>query len=149
MHVKDTGIGISPEHGDTIFQEFRQISEGMCRSYEGIGLGLSLAKKITEVMGGTLDFESSAGQGSTFTVALPSIPAAPEALRPQSSDREPLCLPRVEQGRESPDPSPALPLVLLVEDNTTNQMITALYLEKVCTVLHAEDGLTAPVRRYS
>ncbi len=141
VHVKDTGIGISHEYKDTIFQEFRQLSEGMCRGYEGIGLGLSLAKRMTEVIGGVIDVESSAGQGSTFTVTLPSVPDTPSC--PGLSGRAPLPMSGDRPGRELAGHPPALPLVLLVEDNIINQMVTTNYLENVCTVMHAEDGMTA------
>jgi|GEM_PF-3443161 len=73
IHVKDTGIGIPFEYYEQILQEFRQISEGTSRIYEGMGLGLSLAKKMTELLGGTLSFESLPEQGSIFSIAFPAI----------------------------------------------------------------------------
>ncbi|MHC9540952.1 MAG: PAS domain S-box protein [Vulcanimicrobiota bacterium] len=76
IHVKDTGIGIPFEYYEQILQEFRQLSEGITRIYEGMGLGLSLAKKMTELLKGTFSFESNLDQGSTFSVAFPVISAA-------------------------------------------------------------------------
>ncbi len=69
--VTDTGIGI-PERSQTlIFEEFRQVSQGYGREYEGTGLGLSVSKKFVESMGGTIKVKSIQGKGSTFTVTFP------------------------------------------------------------------------------
>ncbi|MCK6604266.1 MAG: PAS domain S-box protein [Ignavibacteriaceae bacterium] len=68
ISVVDSGIGIPPEYQDVIFDEFRQVSEGLSRSYEGTGLGLSLAKKITEKLGGSISLKSEPGKGTEFTL---------------------------------------------------------------------------------
>ncbi|NUM70210.1 MAG: PAS domain S-box protein [Ignavibacteriaceae bacterium] len=68
--VEDTGIGIAAEYHGVIFEEFRQVSEGFGRAYEGTGLGLTLAKKMTESLGGALSLKSEPGKGSTFTLTL-------------------------------------------------------------------------------
>ena len=73
ISVKDTGIGIPPEKIDTVFEDFRQVSEGYSRSFEGPGLGLSIAKKFTEKMGGRITLESEYGSGCTFKVFFPLI----------------------------------------------------------------------------
>ncbi len=71
--IKDTGIGIAKENLDLIFEEFRQVSEGMNRSFEGSGLGLTIVKKMVEVMHGNIQVESELGKGSIFTVRFPVI----------------------------------------------------------------------------
>ncbi|MCX7834369.1 MAG: PAS domain S-box protein [Ignavibacteria bacterium] len=71
IKVIDTGIGIPTSKFDLIFQEFRQESEGFSRSFEGSGLGLSLAKKFTELLGGKIEVSSTIGKGSTFTIKFP------------------------------------------------------------------------------
>lgn len=71
INVVDTGIGIPEEKLDVIWEEFRQVSEGLSRSFEGTGLGLTIAKKYTELMGGTISVKSEVGIGSTFTVKFP------------------------------------------------------------------------------
>ena len=74
LQVSDTGIGISHEKIGTIFQEFRQVSEGLNRSYQGTGLGLTITKKFTELMNGTISVKSELGAGSVFTVKFTTPP---------------------------------------------------------------------------
>lgn len=73
ISIHDTGIGIPESKYELIFQEFRQESEGLSRSFEGSGLGLSLAKKFTELLGGEIKVSSVISKGSTFTVRFPVI----------------------------------------------------------------------------
>lgn len=69
--VEDTGIGISEEHFETVFQEFRQLDETTARHRIGTGLGLPISRHLVERHGGTLTVSSVLGQGSTFTITLP------------------------------------------------------------------------------
>ncbi|MBI2419904.1 MAG: PAS domain S-box protein [Ignavibacteriales bacterium] len=69
--VTDTGIGISEEQHDLVFDAFRQASEGYGRAFEGTGLGLTLTRRYVFMLGGNLTLESKSGVGSTFTVHLP------------------------------------------------------------------------------
>jgi signal transduction histidine kinase len=71
--IADTGIGIANEKLNIIFEEFRQASEGVTRNYEGNGLGLTISKKIVDLMQGYITVESKNGRGSKFTVHLPSV----------------------------------------------------------------------------
>ena len=71
LSISDTGIGIQPEHLQTIFQPFHQIDTGLTRKYEGTGLGLSICKKLMEMMGGAITVKSQWGRGSTFTISFP------------------------------------------------------------------------------
>lgn len=71
IRVIDTGIGIAKEDQESIFEEFRQVSEGYNRHFEGAGLGLTIARKFAEKMGGSISLESEVNKGSTFTVVFP------------------------------------------------------------------------------
>jgi PAS domain S-box-containing protein len=69
--VRDTGIGIAPEDQMRVFLEFEQADIGSTRKFDGIGLGLTISKRIVERMGGSIALESTPGQGSTFRVVVP------------------------------------------------------------------------------
>ncbi|MCK7501572.1 MAG: ATP-binding protein [Comamonadaceae bacterium] len=69
--VADTGIGIAPEHHHAIFQDFAQIDSPVQKRLRGTGLGLSLSRRLAELLGGSVEVESELGRGSTFSVTLP------------------------------------------------------------------------------
>lgn len=73
VKIKDTGIGIQKESQELIFQEFRQGSEGMSRNYEGVGLGLTIAKKFSDMIDAQISLESEVGIGSIFSVRFLGI----------------------------------------------------------------------------
>jgi signal transduction histidine kinase len=69
--VKDTGVGIAPEHQQALFHDFVQIDTPIQKRLRGTGLGLSLSKRLAEVLHGTVAVESELGSGSTFIVTIP------------------------------------------------------------------------------
>ena len=71
FEVVDTGVGIARENIPLIFELFRQIDSSKTRAYEGVGLGLYIVKKHTELLGGRVNMKSEIGRGSAFTVSLP------------------------------------------------------------------------------
>ncbi|HXK28868.1 MAG TPA: ATP-binding protein, partial [Candidatus Binatia bacterium] len=87
--IADTGIGISKEQLPTIFDRFHQVDSSGTREYGGMGLGLYIVKKYTELLGATIHVESRLGQGSTFVLQVPCRPDMSGAPRPE----EPFALP--------------------------------------------------------
>ena len=83
--VRDTGIGIAPDHVDVIFEEFRQVDQSRTREYGGTGLGLSITRKLIALLGGQITVESEVGVGTAFTVTLPvrsgAVPSDEQAMR--------------------------------------------------------------------
>jgi signal transduction histidine kinase len=69
--VRDTGIGIAAEDHAAVFEEFKQVGRDYTKKAEGTGLGLTLTKRFVELHGGSIQLDSSPGQGSTFTITLP------------------------------------------------------------------------------
>lgn len=72
ISVADTGVGIAPEHQDMVFDKFRQVDGSSTRKHTGAGLGLSIVKELTTLLGGTVSLKSEPDKGSTFTLRLPA-----------------------------------------------------------------------------
>jgi signal transduction histidine kinase len=88
VKVADDGEGIAPEFLPYVFDRFRQESEQSTRQHPGLGIGLALARTLTEMHGGTIAAESRGkGQGATFIVRLPLAPGARDIAEPSSPDR--------------------------------------------------------------
>ncbi len=106
--VSDTGIGIPEDKLDSLFEPFTQAAEGYRREHQGAGLGLSICKRLVELMGGSISIESKEGEGTTvnFTVALEKAPDSGARFR------------EVQDGKAG---LPGLD-ILVVEDDTVNRL---------------------------
>ena len=76
--VADTGIGIAPEYHASLFEDFTQVKSPLQKKLRGTGLGLSLSRKLAEMLGGTVTLESELGKGSVFSVTIPRTIQATE-----------------------------------------------------------------------
>ena len=74
LRVRDTGIGIAREHLPYLFDRFYRVDQARSRAQGGVGLGLAISHWITQAHGGSIDVESGPGEGSTFTILLPTQP---------------------------------------------------------------------------
>src|SRR5664279_3322760 len=86
FRIRDTGIGINKENIGRIFEEFRQEFDGHHRPFEGLGIGLTLAKEVVERMGGEIYVQSEKGVGSEFSFSIPYRPAGSRSSRPSSNN---------------------------------------------------------------
>jgi PAS domain S-box-containing protein len=85
FRIKDTGIGIKKENLSKIFEEFRQEIDGHHRPFEGLGVGLTLAREVIERMGGRISVESEKGFGSEFSFTIPYRPAGSSRIKNRSN----------------------------------------------------------------
>ncbi|MDX2271812.1 MAG: PAS domain S-box protein [Cyanobacteriota bacterium] len=136
ISVLDTGIGITPEDMDRLFQPFIQVDSALNRQYSGTGLGLALVKRIVEMHGGEVGLASKPGVGSCFMISLPCVAGS---LSPSIS-----LSPQIPSETDLPLLSPSAPLVLLAEDNEANISTMTSYLKaKGYSVIVAKDGQEA------
>jgi signal transduction histidine kinase/CheY-like chemotaxis protein len=128
FEVRDTGMGIPPELQARLFKPFSQLDMGNKRIHGGSGLGLSICKRLVEIMDGAIGLESQAGEGSNFWFTI--------KLRLAQSHPPVHTTPRLENSR---------PLhILLAEDNPVNRTVICRLLEKMGhTVIATENGRLA------
>ncbi|AFZ08653.1 PAS/PAC sensor hybrid histidine kinase [Oscillatoria nigro-viridis PCC 7112] len=104
FRVADTGIGMTQEQLDRVFQPFTQADASTTREYGGTGLGLAISQRFCQMMGGSIEVSSTSGAGTTFTVLLPKAIKQPE-------------IPNKVRDSTSPPDAPAIGTVLVVDDD--------------------------------
>ncbi len=118
LRVSDTGIGIAPEFHTQVFDDFRQVSEGQGRYYEGLGIGLSLCKRILTRLQGEILLQSEPDRGTTFTVRFPAATTTVSQTEPTVLDKKQMMepVPAVVTQEEQK----TITTALVVEDNEYN-----------------------------
>jgi signal transduction histidine kinase/ActR/RegA family two-component response regulator/HPt (histidine-containing phosphotransfer) domain-containing protein len=151
--VQDTGIGLSREQSERLFQPFTQADRGTTRQYGGTGLGLSISKQLVHMMGGEIRVESEPGQGSTFLFT------ANFSVQPEKSPSPPIMetfgrevakqpgTARIESTLEKALEGISGASILLVEDNLINQQVAQELLEQagvsVSIVSNGQEAVSA------
>jgi PAS domain S-box-containing protein len=137
FEVEDTGVGIAPEVIPRLFNAFEQADNSITRRYGGTGLGLALAKKTAELMGGEVGVTSTPGRGSTFWFTARLDKASPAAVGSPADEDAAQAIARDHPGKR----------VLLVEDEAINREIAQMLLEEVGLAVDlAENGQQAVAR---
>lgn len=121
LAVKDSGIGISEEEGDKLFQSFSQADISTTRKYGGTGLGLAICYKLVELMDGNIGFDSEVGKGSTFYFDVDL-----EQTEIIQEDEQVLQSKLKDNAINLPDLN-----ILIVEDNQINQLLATKVLEQL------------------
>lgn len=133
--VKDTGIGITPDKQNRLFQPFSQLDSSMTRKYGGTGLGLAICKSLVEMMGGSIYVESTEDKGATFIFTIrTSEPESDDGMMGMGDDLH-VSLPSAKDQE---------PLILVVDDHPVNQKLMVSMLGKLGLKAEvAEDGRQA------
>ncbi len=130
--IADTGIGMTPEQLNKLFEEFVQADQTTARKYGGTGLGLAITRKLCRMMGGDALVTSEIGKGSTFVARLPAAPATPAAATDQPAS-------------ELSEPVPSGDCVLVIDDDATARELIANHLRgggfSVVTAAGGREGL--------
>ena len=132
IYVKDTGIGIKKERHASVFKRFAREAIELSENNDGLGLGLSIAKENTKLLGGKTSVKSIKGEGSTFIVTIPYKPIASSLDLNHSNSKDPK--------KDNVDKC----TILVAEDEEINYLFLEILLKKEidlnCNILHAKNG---------
>lgn len=133
IYVKDTGIGIKPEKQKLIFDRFSQAEKELSKKIGGLGLGLSIAKENTELLGGKIAVVSDLGEGAAFFVTIPYKPVKLAS--------------KIEKVKEKTVENNKTYTILVAEDEEVNFIFLEILLQDKlklpCTIIRAQNGLEA------
>ncbi len=142
FRIRDTGVGMSIDHIDSIFNEFQQADSSTTRRYGGTGLGLTISRRLCQMMGGDIAVESEEGIGTTFTVTLPAI--VKNTIVPEDTPHIHVP-PDVSTAVQVMEAAQRNGIVLVVDDNPQVRELIARTLTKegfaVETAINGVDGL--------
>ena len=127
ISVIDTGIGIAKDKHEEVFREFTQAHSGIEKKFGGTGLGLTISKKILELLDGDIILESEEGQGSIFTITIPCTPCIDE---PEESDN----------GNQKNYPSLENKHILVIDDDKMQLMLMKELLSNYPVRLQTENN---------
>lgn len=131
ISITDTGIGLSKQQLEKLFNRFEQADSSTTRKYGGTGLGLAISKKLAKLMGGDIEVESEENQGSCFTLRLPAKKSTLEIVKKAKNELE-----------QAPDIKGKV--ILLAEDNQINQTIFCSIVKPTNAIIDvANDGVEA------
>lgn len=132
FYVRDTGIGIPADKIDIIFHRFRQVEDAYTRNYDGTGLGLTISKKLSQLLGGDMWVDSEDGKGSNFSFSIP--------FQLTEESKKPVYALQDEEVAESLNEK----CILVVEDEDSNYILIENMLQDFeVNLLRAEDGVKA------
>lgn len=134
VEIRDTGIGIEQSKLELIFEKFTQADSSTTRKYGGTGLGLTISRKIVELMGGSIRATSTPGSGASFTFTLPLQPVIEIEHDPQQSETP------IKVTRQAD--------ILLVEDNTENQKLISRMLASTSYKLEVANNGEEALQRF-
>jgi len=142
--ISDTGIGMSKQEINNIFQAYKQLNNSEKKNKGGTGLGLSISKQIWQLMGGTITVESKKGKGANFHLALPVL----NNNEKMKTARK--IIPKIQPAAIKSKPSRRKKTVLLVDDNLDNQYAAKFILEdrgyRVVFARHGGEGIQKAIK---
>ncbi|MEL6138541.1 MAG: response regulator [Cyanobacteria bacterium J06628_6] len=143
--VSDTGIGMTPEQQDKLFQAFVQADGSTTRNYGGTGLGLVITRDFCRMMGGDIHCQSQAGQGTTFTIWLPVQVADPDMRTAVSQPEVLSAINEIRSQTPAASSSADRVTILVIDDNESVRDLTRRFLNqagyRVITASNGKEGL--------